>query len=236
MSDNGTQFTSTEFKEFLKQRGIVHLRASVYYPRANGEVERFNRVLKDCLQTASIQGMPWKSFTRSFLMDYRATPHATTGVSPSCLLHGRQMRTKLEILDVVPTPVNEGEVRERVKDKQEKSKRYTDVKRSVKHQHFCPGDQVRVRKPWKVNKGDQKFTQPMTVVRQKSPYTYLLDDGRTWNASHLSALPELDAAVSMDTGRENSQAAAHAHLETDGQCRPDRARIPPVWTKDYVLG
>lgn len=54
VSDNGTQFTSTEFEEFLKQREIVHLEASVYYPRANGEVEQFNRMLKDCLQTASI--------------------------------------------------------------------------------------------------------------------------------------------------------------------------------------
>lgn len=167
-------------------------------------------------------------------MDYRATPHATTGVSPSCLRHGRQMRTKLQILDVVPTPVNEGYVRERVQHKQEKSKQYTDVKRNAKHQHFCPGDQVRVRKPWKV-KGEQKFTQPMTVVRQKSPHTYLLDDGRTWNASHLSALPE-HTAVSMDRGWENLQATGHAHLETNGQCRPDRSRNPPVWTKDYVLG
>lgn len=112
VSDNGAQFTSTEFGEFLKEREIVHLKASVYYPRANGEVERFNRVLKDCLQTASIQGTPWKSFIRSFLMDYRATPHATAGVSPSCLLHGRQMRTKLQIMDVVPTPVKEDDVRE----------------------------------------------------------------------------------------------------------------------------
>ena len=39
---NGTQFTSAEFKKFLKQREIVQLRTSVYYPRANGEVEWFN--------------------------------------------------------------------------------------------------------------------------------------------------------------------------------------------------
>lgn len=160
MSDNGTQFTSAEFKEFLKQRQILHLRASVYYPQATGEVKWFNRVLKDCLHTTSIQGTSWKSFIRSFLMDCRATPHATTRISPSCLL---------QILDVIPAPGNEGAVRERVKDKQEKSKQYIDVKRSA-NQHFSPRDQVRFRKPWKFKKGEQKFTQPRTVVTEKPPH------------------------------------------------------------------
>lgn len=90
-------------------------------------------MLKDCLQTATIQGTPWKPFTRSFLMDYRATTHSTTGVSPSQLFHGRQMRTKLQIMDVAPPPVDEGGVRERVKDKQDESKQHTDMKRSAKH-------------------------------------------------------------------------------------------------------
>lgn len=94
VNDNGTQFTSAEFKE----RQILHLRASVYYPQANGDIEWFKRVLKDCLHTISIQGTSWKSFICSFLMDCRATPHTTTRISPSCLLHGRQMRTKLQIL------------------------------------------------------------------------------------------------------------------------------------------
>ena len=211
VSDNGPQFTSAEFKDFLKQREITHIRASVYYPRANGEVERWNRVLKDCLQTASIQGTPWKSFIRSFLMDYRATPHATTGVSPAYLLHGRHMRTKLQILDEIPAIVQEDAVRERVKDKQEKVKQYTDVRRSAKHQHFQPGDQVRVRKPWKVKKGELKFTNPQTVVAQKSPHTYLLDDGRTWNASHLSALPAMDT----DRGLQIPQPGINGRVGTD---------------------
>lgn len=37
VSDNGTQFTSAEFKKFLKQREIVHLRTSVYYPHSHGQ-------------------------------------------------------------------------------------------------------------------------------------------------------------------------------------------------------
>ncbi|KAJ8364452.1 hypothetical protein SKAU_G00132830 [Synaphobranchus kaupii] len=76
VTDNGPQFISTEFETFLADRDIKHCRSSVYYPQANGEIERFNRVLKDCLQTADIEGQPWKSFATDFLHTYRATPHA----------------------------------------------------------------------------------------------------------------------------------------------------------------
>ena len=90
ISDNGPQFLSAEFADFLKECGIRHLRSSVYYPRANGEVERFNRSVKDCLQTASIQGEPWKSFLRIYLRDYRATPHSTSrgNLLQSCSMAG----------------------------------------------------------------------------------------------------------------------------------------------------
>ncbi|KAL1263297.1 hypothetical protein QQF64_006036 [Cirrhinus molitorella] len=98
ISDNGVQFTSHDFKLFLQRRGIIHRMSSLYYPRANGEVERFNRSLKDSLQTASLEGRGWKEFTKDFLQAYRATPHATTQCTPTELLHGRAMLTKLECI------------------------------------------------------------------------------------------------------------------------------------------
>ena len=67
ISDNGSQFVSTEFETFLQERHIKHCRSSIYYPQANGEIERFNRVFKDCLHTANLEGKPWKSFRPDFL-------------------------------------------------------------------------------------------------------------------------------------------------------------------------
>lgn len=43
VTDNGTQFTSVMFTSFLQNRGISHSRTSVYYPAANGAIERFHR-------------------------------------------------------------------------------------------------------------------------------------------------------------------------------------------------
>ncbi len=78
VTDNGTQFTSAVFAEFLKQGDIKHIRTSVYYPASNGAVERFHRALKGCIQTAIQHAQPWNRAVTEWLQVYRATPHATT--------------------------------------------------------------------------------------------------------------------------------------------------------------
>ena len=83
VTDNGPQFTSAEFAKFMETQGIRHIRTSVYYPAANGAVERFHRSLRSCLQTAILQTQPWKEAVLTWLQVYRATPHATTSTSPS---------------------------------------------------------------------------------------------------------------------------------------------------------
>ncbi|XP_054644460.1 uncharacterized protein LOC129188240 isoform X2 [Dunckerocampus dactyliophorus] len=85
-------------KDFLKERGIKHIRTSGYHPQANRCVERFNRVLKDCIQGAQAAQKSRKPTVTVMLQSYRATPHATTNESPFQLLRGRPMRTKLHIL------------------------------------------------------------------------------------------------------------------------------------------
>ncbi len=41
VSDNGLQFVSTDFTNFLRMHGIKHIRTSVYNPSENGLVEVF---------------------------------------------------------------------------------------------------------------------------------------------------------------------------------------------------
>ena len=37
VSDNGPQFVSTEFSEFLRLNGIKHFRSAPYHPATNGQ-------------------------------------------------------------------------------------------------------------------------------------------------------------------------------------------------------
>ncbi len=55
ISDNGSQFISKDFAEFIKQAGLLHIRTSVAYPQSNGKIERYHRTIQqECLSTNSL--------------------------------------------------------------------------------------------------------------------------------------------------------------------------------------
>ena len=86
-----------EFQEYLKHHDIEHIKTSLYFPQSNGAVERWNRTLKNFIQTSQLDGQNIKRSLYQFLQVYRSTPQDESGLSPSLLLHGRQIKTKLEI-------------------------------------------------------------------------------------------------------------------------------------------
>lgn len=53
------------------------------------------RTLKKAIKCANTGGLNWKQELDKFLMNYRATPHSTTKVSPYEALFSRKMRTRL---------------------------------------------------------------------------------------------------------------------------------------------
>lgn len=157
--DNGPQFVSEEFKTFLAHRGIKHKLVSNYHPQANGQVERFNRTLKSYIQCAALENRALHAAVLDYLFVYRCTPHATTGLSPALLLHGRKPRHRLHVLglsytEFLKNPFEEMQrLRERVQQRQDHSRRYTDGRRAARTPRFRVGDLVRVKKPGKVPKG-----------------------------------------------------------------------------------
>ncbi len=46
ITDNGSQYTAQEFKKFVAQHGLTHVRTACYYPQSNGKMERFHHTLK----------------------------------------------------------------------------------------------------------------------------------------------------------------------------------------------
>jgi len=51
ISDNGPQFISREFKEFIRIKGMTHIRTSPHYPQSNGKIERWHKTLKnECIR------------------------------------------------------------------------------------------------------------------------------------------------------------------------------------------
>ena len=94
VTDNATTFMSQEFQAWCKQRGIVHLTGAPYHPATNGAAKRLIQSFKQALRKSSL---PPKEALQEFLMQYRRIPFAS-GLSPSELLNGRRIRTKIDTL------------------------------------------------------------------------------------------------------------------------------------------
>ena len=94
VTNNATTFMSQEFQAWCKQRGIVHLTGAPYHPATNGAAERLIQSFKQALRKSSL---PPKEALQEFLMQYRRIPFAS-GLSPSELLNGRRIRTKIDTL------------------------------------------------------------------------------------------------------------------------------------------
>ena len=94
VTDNGPSFTSAEFRAFMMANGIIHVKSAPYHPSTNGLAERAVQTFKQAIPR--ISGTTLQEKISKFLFKYWITPHAVTGVPPSQLLMGRNLRCKLD--------------------------------------------------------------------------------------------------------------------------------------------
>ncbi|XP_018377468.1 PREDICTED: LOW QUALITY PROTEIN: uncharacterized protein K02A2.6-like [Trachymyrmex cornetzi] len=92
ISDRGTCFTSDAFKEFIKNESIVHVLVAVGTPRANGQVERFNRVITPMLAKLSETPSQWDRILNRVEYSLNNTVCRATNDTPSRLLFGVEQK------------------------------------------------------------------------------------------------------------------------------------------------
>ena len=161
VSDNGPQFTSEEFSQFMQQNGFKHIRSALYHPPSNGQAERFVQTFKQSDKASEGDGRSLDHCISQFLFSYRSTPHATTNVTPSELFLGRKLRTHFSIL--LP------DVKSHVHSKQADQKRNHD--HSSKLRSFAPEQTVIVRD---FRPGAKKWI-PGKILKTLGPVTYLVE-------------------------------------------------------------
>ena len=98
VSDNGAQFTSDVFQQFLKENGIKQVRSAPHHPSTNGEAERFVQTFKNSMKAAKNDSGSFETRLARFLLVYRSTPNTTTGESLAELLFHRQIRIRLSLI------------------------------------------------------------------------------------------------------------------------------------------
>ena len=68
--DEGSSFTSAEFKTFIIHQGATLKYSPLYCPRSNGLVERFNQTIRNLLQTNIEDSRSWYDTLKSVLQTY----------------------------------------------------------------------------------------------------------------------------------------------------------------------
>ena len=190
VSDNGSQFTSEEFAQFMTTNGIKHICCAPYHPASNGLAERFVQTFKKSMLASRSNQMSFQQRLCSFLLAYRTTPHSTTGGAPCMLFFKRQLRTRLDLL--------KPDYGDKALGKQADQKNYHDL--HSRDRQFSVGQKVMAR----------NFLQGLTwvpgvVTEVCGPVSYMVrvQPNIVWrrHVDHIKELQEFDA---LRGGEEDS--------------------------------
>ncbi|KYN12234.1 Uncharacterized protein K02A2.6 [Trachymyrmex cornetzi] len=98
VTDNGRNFVSHEFQQFLRSNGIVYKVTSPYNPATNGQAERFVQTLKQALKRSNCNTADMDLVLSKILLQYRSLPHALTNKTPAEMFLGRKLSTRLDLI------------------------------------------------------------------------------------------------------------------------------------------
>ena len=228
VTDNGPQFTSAEFKELMSEFNIQHRRVTPYHPIANGEVERFNRCLKKCIQTAISEGINWRTALQTFLLNYRTTPHSTTGVPPSELFFGRTIRDKLPTVQKLQISAQEN-VSVRDSAKKQAMKLYADSKRNAANHSITVGQQVLItnNKPNRNKYTPRWLPTPGLVTDVKGNGIFITHKNKNIMRSSTQVKPYHTTAADPSTRPAESMFDTSSESDSDISIDAANVVVPP---------
>ena len=187
-SDNGPQFISAEFSEFLHELGIAHHRTTPLWPVPNGEMECQNRSLLKAIRTAHAEGKNWRSELNKFLLASRTTPHSTTGMPPAFLLYRRQIKCKLPAMPFDNEVPDDRAIHDRVTEKQQAMIDAASTSRKCVPSDLSPSDTVLLKQQHE-NKLSASFqTDPFTVVDRVGDQAIIASGDAVTKKRHVADL------------------------------------------------
>ncbi|XP_055522484.1 uncharacterized protein K02A2.6-like [Wyeomyia smithii] len=167
VTDRGTQFTSECFQNFLKKNGIVHKMGAPYHPATNGQAERYVQTFKDKIKALKCPRSEIHVELQKILMAYRRTVHPSTGKSPSMLVFGRQLKSRIDLM------IPRGDKPNYLRGGEEVVRSFTINDR------VAARDFLSISEKWRFGKVAEKIGRLHYMIE--------LDDGRMWKR-HIDQL------------------------------------------------
>ena len=187
--DNGPQFTSSDFKEFMRSNGIKHITSAPFHPSTKGLAEWFVQTFKQALRAVKDSSSLQKQLDQ-FLLSYRNAEHSTTHESPSMLFLGHPLRSRLDL----PKP----DVHNTVENQQASQMQYRGRKALVsKERSFQPGDHVLARD----YRGNGNKWIPSVIKNRLGSVSYLVEpndgNGVLWRR-HIEQLKKCHVPANQE--------------------------------------
>ena len=225
VSDNGPQFTSEEFRQFMLTNGIRHIRSAPYHPSSNGQAKRFVKTFKDAMKAMQHQSISLTHRISNFLLRYRTTPHSTTNQTPSNMFLGREIRTRVDLIRPCPEKV--------VQKKQEQQIQHHDI--HAKERTFEVGQRVMAR-----NYQQGPKWKPTTIIARqgKRMVTVKTPEGQIWRR-HFGQIRDSNVSPDVHTATDvfmefkppsSRKTPSHRRspdMPTAQRCYPNRPHRPP---------
>ena len=202
-SHNGPPFTSDEIKKYMEENEIKHSRITPLWPQANSEVENFMKPLTKAVHSAHAEGKVWNKHLHKFLLNYRTTPHCTTGFAPTQLLFNRRVQNKLPQL-TSNNQVTSQEVAKKDAEAKAKMKAYADTRSRAASSNIKIVDLVLVHQR-KQNKLTTRFNpSPFCVTSKRGTMITAQRNGKyiTRNTSHFKLV---DPALQGSSDEEEEE-------------------------------
>jgi transposase InsO family protein len=107
ITDNGTNFTSKEFKSYCESMGIKLKFMSVAHPKTNGQVEKANGLICNWIKKRLLAPLEkakhvWVDKLPSVLWSLITIPNAATQETPFFLVHGAEAVLLVKITHEAP--------------------------------------------------------------------------------------------------------------------------------------
>ena len=147
------------------------------------------KTLGKCIKAATAEGRSYKQNLHAFLLNYRATPHPTTGISPATALFSRSIRTRLPKLSIT---VPDESMRQSDDFMKEKMRKYADSRIGDHQQYLDVGDNVLIPDRRKGSIEPRYSTEPHEVVHIKGSMITAKrgDRSLTRNVSFFKRIPD----------------------------------------------
>ena len=111
VSDKGPSFTSKENKNLIHKNEIKNITTASFHPSSNGAAKRAVQTFKSAMGKVVVESsnVPIKTLISRFLFSYCNTPHTQTERAPSELLFNQKVNTRLSLLILNRSIVNDEE-------------------------------------------------------------------------------------------------------------------------------